>query len=87
MDTIKISNVAPWVTELNLKDFFYRCGKIKKIQLFTSEASGRSQCKGAIIFEEQSAMIKALSLDGKMLDGFKIQIQEITSKIKMDGKS
>jgi nucleolin len=74
MYSIKVSNLQTWISELNLRDFFYSCGEIMQTVVLVDQRTGLSKCAGFVIFKTKDALNKALEKNGEKIDGKKVNI-------------
>lgn len=78
MLTVKINNIPRWISEIHLKQFFAKCGKILQANVAMDQATLRPLGYGFLSFENDDAVNNALELDGARLDGAVIEVAVYT---------
>ncbi len=75
MQTLKVTNLPRWISEIHLKQFFNNCGNIAHAAVPLDARTLRPLGYGFIRFATAEAMENALEKNGALLDGSMISVE------------
>ena len=77
--TVHVSNISSKTTEIEIKEFFSFCGKIKDFSSTPASGAPEAPPSATITFEQPSAARTALLLDNTLLSGAPIHVSATAS--------